>query len=219
MAGPFMLKKTLTLLIISLIINVNPVNSKAVSLPILSGVGGEFTAVDSNGNTIEFNNYAGNVVVLAFGYTSCADICPFTLGYLKQLYNKLSSGEQQKVRMLFVTVDPEYDTPEHLKAFLAHFNEDFIGISGSKEQTDYIVSLYQAEYNQLSALGIPTQNIRRVQPKLFEDDSEAEEDTATLFSHSVSIYLVDKDGFTRSVEYTGTPKDEFSAKIKQLINE
>jgi len=214
-----MLKKILTLLFISLILNVNAANSKAGSLPILSGVGGEFTAVDSNGYTIEFNSYAGNVVVLAFGYTSCADICPFTLGYLKQLYNKLSSEEQQKVRMLFVTVDPEYDTPEHLKAFLAHFNEDFIGISGSKEQTDYIVSLYQAEYNQLSAIGIPTQNIRRVQPKLFDDEAEAEEDTATLFSHSVSIYLVDKDGFTRSVEYTGTPKDEFSEKIKQLINE
>jgi protein SCO1 len=121
--------------------------------------------------------------------------------------------------MLFVTVDPEYDTPEHLNAFLAHFNDDFIGISGSKEQTDYIVSLYQAEYNQLSAIGIPTQNIRRVQPKLFEYETEAAEDTATLFSHSVSIYLVDKDGFTRSVEYTGTPKDEFSEKIKQLINE
>jgi len=219
MAGSFMLNKILTILLITSLSNVNIAKSKVVNLPILSGVGGEFTAVDSNGNTIEFNSYAGNVVVLAFGYTSCADICPFTLGYLKQLYNKLSSEEQQKVRMLFVTVDPEYDTPEHLKAFLGHFNEDFIGISGSKEQTDYIVSLYQAEYNQLSALGIPTENIRRVQPKLFEDESEAEEDTATLFSHSVSIYLVDKDGFTRSVEYTGTPKDEFSAKIKQLINE
>jgi protein SCO1 len=219
MAGPLMLKNILTILLIYLILNVNAANSKASQLPILSGVGGEFTAVDSSGNTIEFNSYAGNVVVIAFGYTSCADICPFTLGYLKQLYNKLSSEEQQKVRMLFVTVDPEYDTPEHLNAFLAHFNEDFIGISGSKEQTDYIVSLYQAEYNQLSAIGIPTQNIRRVQPKLFEDEIEAEEDTATLFSHSVSIYLVDKEGFTRSVEYTGTPKDEFSEKIKQLINE
>jgi len=219
MAGSFMLKKILELLFIIMIFNVNAAMVKAAALPILSGVGGEFTAVDSNGNTIEFNSYAGNVVVLAFGYTSCADICPFTLGYLKQLYNKLSSEEQQKVRILFVTVDPEYDTPEHLKAFLGHFNEDFIGISGSKEQTDYIVSLYQAEYNQLSAIGIPTQNIRRVQPKLFEDETEAENDTATLFSHSVSIYLVDKDGFTRSVEYTGTPKDEFSEKIKQLINE
>lgn len=219
MAGFIMLNKLLTILVISLIINVNTANSKVNELPILSGVGGEFTAVDSNGTTIDFSSYAGNVVVLAFGYTSCADICPFTLGYLKQLYNQLNSEEQQKVRMLFITVDPEYDTPEHLKSFLGHFDEDFIGISGTKEQTDYIVSLYQAEYNQLSAIGMPTQNIRRVQPKLFEDEKETQEDTATLFSHSVSIYLVDKDGFTRSVEYTGTPKAEFSNKIRQLINE
>jgi len=219
MAGSFMLNKLLTIVSIILILNSNSVVSEGYSLPILSGVGGDFTAVDSNGNTVEFNSYAGNVVVLAFGYTSCADICPFTLGYLKQLYNKLSSEEQQKVRILFVTVDPDYDTPAHLNGFLGHFNDDFIGISGTKEQTDYIVSLYQAEYNQLSAIGMPTHNIRRVQPKLFEEETDTKEDTATLFSHSVSIYLVDKEGFTRSVEYTGTPKVEFRDKIKKLLRE
>ena len=219
MAGFIMLKNILAISVISLLLNVNIAVSGVVEMPILSGVGGDFTAVDSNGNTVEFNGYAGNVVVLAFGYTSCADICPFTLGYLKQLYNKLSSEEQQKVRMLFVTVDPDYDTPAHLKGFLGHFDDDFIGISGTKEQTDYIVSLYQAEYNQLSAIGMPTHNIRRVQPKLFEEETDTKEDTATLFSHSVSIYLVDKEGFTRSVEYTGTPKVEFRDKIKKLLRE
>lgn len=219
MAGFVMLKKTLTLLFFTMALSSFSLNLRAYDLPILSGVGGDFTAVDNHGETIGFSDYAGNVAIIAFGYTNCADICPFTLGYLKQLYQKLTEDEQKKVRFIFVTIDPEYDTPAHLNDFLGHFNKDFIGISGTQEQTDYIVSLYQAQYNQLSSLGMmPTHNIRRVNTKLFAED-EIQVDEASLFSHSVSLYLIDKDGFTRSIEYTGTPKDEFLDKIKQLLNE
>jgi protein SCO1/2 len=187
-----------------------------LSMPILSGIGGNFTAVDGDGKTIEFDDYRGKVVVMAFGYTNCADICPFTLGYLKSLYKKLSVDEQQKVRILFVTVDPEYDTPGHLKAFMGHFNKDFVGLSGSREQIDYIVSLYQAEYNKLSSTTVLTDYVRRVNPKQGVDKKE---DKTSLYTHSVALYLIDKDGFTRSLEYTGTPKDEFVQKIRVLIDE
>jgi protein SCO1/2 len=187
-----------------------------LSMPILSGIGGNFTAVDGDGKTIEFDDYRGKVVVMAFGYTNCADICPFTLGYLKSLYKKLSVDEQQKIRILFVTVDPEYDTPGHLKAFMEHFNKDFVGLSGTREQIDYIVSLYQAEYNKLSSTTVLTDYVRRVNPKQGVDKKE---DKTSLYSHSVALYLIDKDGFTRSLEYTGTPKDEFIQKIKVLIDE
>ncbi len=155
-------------------------------------------------------------MVLAFGYSNCADICPVTLGYLKRLYKVLSEEEQQKTKVVIVTVDPEYDTPGHLKGFVKHFNDDFIGISGSKEQIDRIVSLYQAHYNKLSAGDVPTQDIRRINPKRV---AEGEEEKASLFSHTVTIYLIDKEGYTRSLEYTGTPVEEFTGKIRQLINE
>lgn len=219
MAEFLMLNLRFTLLFIFMMGVNNLAHSNSYEMPIISGVGGEFVAVNSDGETVKFSDYSGSVAVIAFGYTSCADICPFTLGYLKQLYKQLSPSEQKEVNIFFVTVDPDYDTPLHLKGFLTHFNEDFIGLSGTKEQTDYIVSLYQAEYNQLSSIGVPAHNIRRVHPKFFENDEDKKDDTANLFSHSVSIYLVDKDGFTRSIEYTGTPKEEFGDKIKQLINE
>jgi len=188
-------------------------------LPILSGVGGDFYAINADGEAIESTQFSGKVVVLAFGYTNCADICPFTLGYLKRLYTSFSADEQQKIQIVFVTIDPEYDTPGHLKSFIGHFHTDFIGLSGTQQQIDYIVSLYQATYNKLSELNVPTQNIRRVNPKIFADDKETKEDNASLYSHSVTLYLIDKEGFTRSLEYTGTPVDEFTAKIRQLINE
>ena len=214
-----MLSKLATLAFISLLSCSNLVAAEVETLPILSGVGGDFSAINADGEAVEFSDYRGEVVVIAFGYTNCADICPFTLGYLKRLYGSLSADEQQKMRVIFVTIDPEYDTPGHLKAFIGHFNKDFIGLSGSQEQIDYIVSLYQAEYNKLSVFNVPTKNMRRVNPKLFADDQEAKEDTASLYSHSVTLYLVDKEGFTRSLEYTGTPLDEFTGKIRQLINE
>ncbi|MDF1589327.1 MAG: SCO family protein [Gammaproteobacteria bacterium] len=213
-----MLKPMLISMLICLsVVNANHVLAQA--LPILSGVGGAFSAIDADGNAIESTEFSGNVVVLAFGYTNCADICPFTLGYLKRLYAGLSNEEQQRTRIVFVTIDPEYDTPGHLKGFIGHFNKDFIGLSGTQEQIDYIVSLYQAEYKPLSVLDIPTQNIRRVNPKLFTNNQELKDDKASLYSHTVTLYLLDKQGYTRSLEYTGTPVDEFIDKIRGLLNE
>ena len=194
----------------------NMVFSDDAILPIISGVGGNFTALNGEGKAVELNDYKGKVVVLAFGYTNCADICPFTLGYLKQLYKELSPEEQKKTRIIFVTIDPKYDTPEHLNAFVKFFNKDFIGFSGTQEQIDKIVSLYQAEYHTLSENAeIDTKDIRRVTPRKTDDDKEK----GSLFSHTVTLYLMGKKGRTRSLEYTGTPKDEFATKIRSLINE
>jgi len=186
------------------------------TLPIISGVGGNFTAVDGEGKSVTLNDYKDKVVVLAFGYTNCADICPFTLGYLKKLYNELAPEEQKETRIIFVTIDPKYDTPEHLNAFVKYFNKDFIGLSGTQQQIDKIVSLYQAEYHTLSDNAeIETKEIRRVTPRKTDDDKEK----GSLFSHTVTIYLIGKEGNTRSLEYTGTPKKEFATKIRELINE
>ena len=188
----------------------------ASSLPILSGVGGDFSAVDQNNLPMKLSDYKDNVIVLAFGYTNCADICPFTLGYLKGLYEELSSSDQKKIQILFVTVDPQYDTPDHLKEFITYFNKNFIGITGTKNQVDNIVALFQAEYHTLSDVTIETKDMRRVNPKT---DVDIEKDKALLYTHSVTIYLIDKKLRVRSLEYTGTPKEEFANKIKQLIDE
>ena len=137
MAKIIMLKKIFVICLLSFLTVANV--TLADELPVLSGVGGNFTAINTDGNEIEFDSFKGKVVLLAFGYTNCADICPFTLGYLKMVYNILSPEEQQDVRVIFSTVNPEYDTHEHLKAFLEYFNKDFIGLTGTREQVDRIV--------------------------------------------------------------------------------
>jgi protein SCO1 len=189
----------------------------AEELPVLSGVGGNFTAISTNGEEIELANFKNKVVLLSFGYTNCADICPFTLGYLKMIYGQLSPEEQQHVQVIFSTVDPEYDTPEHLKGFLEYFNEDFIGLTGTQEQVDKVASLYHAEYKAISGPeSVETKHVRRINEK---DVESGENDKTTLFNHSIMIYLIDKQGRTRSIDYTGTPADELILKIQQLSKE
>ena len=215
MAKITMLKKIFALSLVSFLTIAEV--SFADELPILSGVGGNFTAINTDGNEINFDSFKGKVVLLAFGYTNCADICPFTLGYLKMIYKILSPEEQQDVRVIFTTVNPEYDTPEHLKAFLEYFNKDFIGLTGTREQVDRVVSRYQVEYQAISTPeGVETKNVRRINQKKIESGKV---DKTTLFNHSVMIYLIDSQGKTRSIDYTGTPGDELVTKIRQLINE
>lgn len=210
-----MLKKIFVLSLLSFLTVANI--SFAEELPILSGVGGNFTAINTDGNEIEFDSFKGKVVLLAFGYTNCADICPFTLGYLKMVYNILTPDEQQDVRVVFSTVDPEYDTPEHLKEFLEYFNKDFIGLTGTRAQVDRVVSLFQAQYQATSTpQGVETKHVRRINQKEVESGKT---DKTTLYNHSVMIYIIDKQGKTRSIDYTGTPGDELVIKIRQLINE
>lgn len=222
MDGITMLNKSKFLNILSLIfllgyLNLATAEKQPETLAIISGVGGEFTALNGKNEEIKLSDFKGKVVVLAFGYTNCADICPFTLGYLKQLYKLLSPEEQKGVRIIFVTIDPKYDTPEHIQKFVAFFNKDFIGLSGSQQQIDQIVTLYQASYHSLADEGgqVETKEIRRVTPPKSDDSHEK----SSLFSHSVVLYLLDKDNLTRSLEYTGTPKEEFVAKIRNLLNE
>jgi len=206
-----MLKKIILFLLLSI-----SAFSHAANLPIISGVGGEFTALDSHHKTMQLSDYKGQVVVIAFGYTNCADICPFTLGYLKNMYEKLRPEVQSKTQILFVSVDPDYDTPEHLNAFMRHFNKDFIGITGSQTQIDHIVSLFQAEAYTLGDQAISTEDMRRVEHKKVKNEKE---DKAKLFTHSVTIYVLDKQLRVRSLEYTGTPAEVFGEKIKALVDE
>jgi len=84
----------------------------------------------------EFKNYWNLIFI---GYTNCPDVCPNTLNQMVQLYNSMELSVQQKYQFIFLTVDPERDTPEHLDKYLDYFHDSFIGLSGNKEVLDPIV--------------------------------------------------------------------------------
>jgi len=104
-----------------------------------------FRLTDHNGNSASLNDYRDKLVLLSWGFTKCPDICPLTLSTLRKLMNSL--GEQSKeIQVLFITVDPERDTPEKLKSYVPYFHKDFIGLTGSREEIDRVVEDYGAFY-------------------------------------------------------------------------
>ncbi len=92
-----------------------------------------FSLPDQNGKTRTLEDFKGKVVVVFFGFTQCPDVCPTTLAELAQV-KKALGPEGDKVQGVFITVDPERDKPELLKAYLESFDPGFVALRGSPEQ-------------------------------------------------------------------------------------
>ena len=105
-------------------------------------IGGPFSLVDMNGHAVTEKTFAGRPHVIFFGYTHCPDVCPTTLGEYAALKERLGA-DAGKIDLLFVTVDPERDTPAVLKDYLSSFGDIVLGLSGSREQIDAAVKAFR----------------------------------------------------------------------------
>ena len=113
-------------------------------LPVLP-IGGDFQLTDQDGRPFTLASQRGKVVLIFFGYCSCPDACPTTLSKLSTVARRLGD-DRTRVRTLYISVDPDRDTPAVLKADLASFSLDAIGLTGTKEQIDRVVKQYAASY-------------------------------------------------------------------------
>ena len=177
-------------------------------LPIYDGVGGDFSASSSLGREVSLSEFRERVVLLFFGYTSCHDICPATLAHLQSLMREMGEASDD-VQVLFVTVDPENDTPEHLKEYLDRFDSRFIGLTASPDEIDRIAKLFMVKHDQSHGVKVSTEYNRS---KTFIDRSY-------LYSHSQQIYLLDKAGRTRALFFTGSPLGEMLEAVFELLAE
>jgi len=107
--------------------------------------GGDFTLQTADG-PVSLHDLRGKVVLLFFGYTNCPAACPTTLITLKEVVNHFSEAEQERIRVLFITIDPDRDTAEKLKEYVGYFNPDFIGLTGSQEEILKVSDQYKALY-------------------------------------------------------------------------
>ncbi|HTY03856.1 MAG TPA: SCO family protein [Rhodocyclaceae bacterium] len=107
--------------------------------------GGDFVLQSADG-PVDTVTMRGNVVLVYFGYTYCPDICPTSLTVTGQALAKLSPEELARVRTIFVSVDPERDTPERLKSYTAFFHPSIIGVTGSADAVAAAAKLYGAVY-------------------------------------------------------------------------
>ncbi len=136
-----------------------------------------------NGETIQVNApHKGQVSAVFFGYTQCPDICPTTLGKMKIVMDKLGA-DADKVRVVFITVDPERDTPEVLKAYMAAFNPSFIGAYTDPDNTKKMAKQFQVVYEKEGA------------------------GPNYIVNHTANLYLLDENGKTIvSAPYEAKPE-------------
>jgi protein SCO1/2 len=110
-------------------------------------IGGPFTLVDDNGAPVTEKTLAGKPYVMYFGYTSCPDVCPTTLLDLSRWIKQLGP-DANKLNYVFVTVDPERDTPKLLHAYLSSFDSHIRGFTGTPEQIAKMAKEYHIEYQK-----------------------------------------------------------------------
>ncbi|MCH8544588.1 MAG: SCO family protein [Alcanivorax sp.] len=147
-------------------------------LPVNTRMGGDFTMTDQRGEAFHSDALKGQVVLLFFGFTHCPDICPATMARMTQLYKNLeAAGQADDVQMVFITFDPERDTPEHLSQYLTWFHEDIIGLTGSEEQVEQVAKQFGVVFMPVG------------------EDSQG----GVEFAHSDFVYLLDRESRVRKL--------------------
>jgi protein SCO1/2 len=159
----------------------------------LATIGGPFTLVDDNGTRVTEKTLAGKPYVIYFGYTYCPEVCPTTLFDLSRWIKELGP-DANKLDYVFVTVDPDRDTPKHLHAYLSSFDSHIRGLTGTPEQIAQIAKEYHINYKKIPS-GDGTYSV----------------------DHSAIIYLIYADGqFDTVIPYE--EKDAAAlAKLRNLV--
>ncbi len=158
--------------------------------------GGDFT-LTQDGQHFALASLRGQVVLLYFGYTGCPDICPTSLAAIAQALRQLDAEPEGAVRGLFVSVDPERDTPERLEAYAHFFHPAILGVSGTQEELVAVSAQYGVAWRRVesgSAMGY-------------------------LIDHSSNIYLIDAAGRLRTIFPHGVSGGELADAVTELLNE
>jgi protein SCO1/2 len=171
-----------------------PVPAAAEELPILP-IGGDFTLTNQDAQPFELASLRGKVVLVFFGYTMCPDACPTTLSKLSAAYARLTEDERARVKALYISIDPERDTPTVMKEHLTYFGVDAVGLTGSPEDTAKVARQFGAHFERSS------------------------EPTAAgyLMSHTVSMFGLDARGQTRLLIDYEANVDTVVRSIRQLL--
>jgi protein SCO1/2 len=128
----------LGILSVALVLTLSPGKPMATS-----AVGGPFALVDHNGRAVTEKDFAGRPFLVFFGFTHCPDVCPTTLLQLSEML-KATGSTGQNLRALFISVDPERDTPEAMKSYVSSFDERIVGLTGDRASVDAAIKTFRA---------------------------------------------------------------------------
>jgi protein SCO1/2 len=159
-----------------------------VQLPQGMSLGGPFSLVDQTGRAVTERDYAGRWLLVYFGYTYCPDVCPTELGTIAAAIDAMGPAGE-RVTPVFITVDPERDTPEALADYVARFHPRMVGLTGSAEQVAEAARRYRVYYAR----------------------ARSADATEYLMDHSSFIYMVGPDGRVRSLFRGGVTPETIAA--------
>ena len=159
-----------------------------------SAIGGPFHLVDQNGKTVTDGDLKGKWSLVYFGYTHCPDACPTALNDIAIALDELGP-QRGAVRPVFITVDPERDTPEVLKSYVTSFDAPILALTGSPEQIAQAAKGYRVYYAK-----------------------HPEADGNYSMDHSSVIYVMDPEGrFTASFTHESSP-EQIAERLKKLLS-
>ena len=151
---------------------------------------------DHNGQLRSLKDFAGKVVVVFFGYTQCPDVCPTSMSELAEVKRALGA-DGDKLQGIFVTVDPERDTPEMLKAYMASFDPGFLALRGTPEQLAAVAKDFKIYYKRV----------------------DGQTPTSYTMAHSAGSYVYDTAGRLRVYHRYGSGAQSLAADVRALLDE
>ena len=155
-------------------------------------IGGPFSMATHDGRRLSERDLAGKPFAIFFGFTQCPDVCPTTMLEVANLMEKLGP-DADKMRFLFVTVDPERDTAELLKDYLASFDKRIVGLVGTAEETAAIVRAYRVYYAR-----VPTKE-------------------SYTINHTATMFLMDAQGRLAKTLAFGEDESTRLKKVRDVI--
>ena len=159
----------------------------------VSSIGGPFSLVDGNGNKFTEKNILGKPTVIFFGFTHCPDVCPTTLAETQNWIDQLGPNAD-KLNYLFVTVDPERDTPEVMRDYVNSFDSRIIPLTGTVQQINEMIKNY----------------------RVFAQKVELEDGDYTM-DHTASVYLMDPSNQLSGTISFGEEPKVIIEKLRNLI--
>lgn len=159
-------------------------------------IGGDFTLTDHNGDTFQLKQQRGKLVLVFFGYTYCPDICPTELSSIAKVLKSLEK-EANKVKALFITIDPERDTVEKLKKYVPFFSSELTGLTGTTEEINRVADAYH------------------IQRKIRSRNASS---TSYFVDHSANLFVIGSDGKILHIVPFGFPAEHILNVIKEELN-
>jgi protein SCO1/2 len=158
-------------------------------------IGGPFALVDQHGKTVTDRDFRGRYMLIFFGFTHCPDICPAELQVIAASLDELGSKGEEVVPV-FVTLDPERDTPEVMADYVKNFGSRFVGLTGSPEAIAEAAKAYRVAFS-----------------KFQEGESKGD----YSIDHSALVYLMGKDGeYVAHFPY-GTPAAKMTETLRRYL--